>query len=602
LKIRPIAGTVSPERGPRGFKTGGILTSWIPEIPLRADEFEMKRWAWFSVCMVGGLVLVGCGWLLPAYLRAVDAGVIRAAGRDAPGQEEQRRKLADDGQLGAVELLSQAARSEEDPQVAKIRNNPPDWQVWGAPPPRFAKLFDTERPGTNSAAQGFTELIIRSGNRENALAFLAQSPQPLVQELLHTRALTNTAIFAPSQSSAGQAFDAAVAVCGLLADGRHLSTAMDSRIAMVAADANRGGNPQKLEQALLDMMSLGQRFNWGQLAIFVSRVEDPETLRLLAALEREHEAQSPLLFSAVVISGKPAELAEYLSRFNQSGWDDVGYSLRFGKGALDELLARGQRLLVSNFRERAAAGPVGALLGVATDYCLRMPRFGLIVKWLLYLCGGFLLAMGMHFAWPAASALERPLQVRGFHFAREILFALGFLLVALLLSEPFLAQDSQRVEMPFRLRLPMAGGAVPAGAPGANPSFMNHEVLLTMLLFFVLQCLLYIASLVKLAEIRRQRVASRMKLKLLENEEHLFDAGLYLGFLGTIISLILVSLGVFKQPSLMAAYSSTSFGILFVVLFKVMHLRPTRRMFLLESEASGQDSAVPDARSAAATL
>jgi len=41
---------------------------------------------------------------------------------------------------------------------------------------------------------------------------------------------------------------------------------------------------------------------------------------------------------------------------------------------------------------------------------------------------------------------------------------------------------------------------------------------------------------------------------------------------------------VFKQPSLMAAYSSTSFGILFVVFFKVLFLRPARRTMLLESE------------------
>ena len=65
----------------------------------------------------------------------------------------------------------------------------------------------------------------------------------------------------------------------------------------------------------------------------------------------------------------------------------------------------------------------------------------------------------------------------------------------------------------------------------------------------------------------------RIKLKLLENEDHLFDAGLYLGFAGTIVSLILVSLGVI-QPSLMAAYSSTSFGIIFVSIFKIFNLRP----------------------------
>src|SRR5437660_9312306 len=91
-------------------------------------------------------------------------------------------------------------------------------------------------------------------------------------------------------------------------------------------------------------------------------------------------------------------------------------------------------------------------------------------------------------------------------------------------------------------------------------------------------------------EIRRQRVPARMKLKLLENEDHLFDAGLYLGFVGTIISLILFSLGVIA-PSLMAAYSSTSFGIIFVSVFKIFHLRSTRRKLLLEAEAATESTA-----------
>jgi len=114
---------------------------------------------------------------------------------------------------------------------------------------------------------------------------------------------------------------------------------------------------------------------------------------------------------------------------------------------------------------------------------------------------------------------------------------------------------------------------------------MNNIILLTLLLFFVLQGLLYVACLVKLAEIRRQSVAPRIKLRLLENEDHLFDAGLYLGFVGTIISLILVSMGVIHF-SLMAAYSSTSFGIIFVCVFKIFNLRPTRRKLLLEAEAA----------------
>jgi len=137
-----------------------------------------------------------------------------------------------------------------------------------------------------------------------------------------------------------------------------------------------------------------------------------------------------------------------------------------------------------------------------------------------------------------------------------------------------------------------------AVAPGKisvkSSSFMDPKSLLTLLLFFVLQGLIYISCLVKLAEIRRQRVTPRIKLRLLENEDHLFDAGLYLGFAGTIISLILVSLG-FIKPSLMAAYSSTSFGIIFVSIFKIFHLRPERRKLLLEAEAEPSPSVAPGA-------
>ena len=130
----------------------------------------------------------------------------------------------------------------------------------------------------------------------------------------------------------------------------------------------------------------------------------------------------------------------------------------------------------------------------------------------------------------------------------------------------------------------MVGAVTAAASTPVKSTFMNQLSLLTLLMFFIIQGLIYTACIVKLAEIRRQNVPARIKLKLLENEDHLFDAGLYLGFVGTIISLILVSLGVIK-PSLMAAYSSTSFGIIFVSFFKIFHLRPLRRKLLLEAEA-----------------
>jgi hypothetical protein len=345
-------------------------------------------------------------------------------------------------------------------------------------------------------------------------------------------------------------------------------------------------------------MSLGQRFTFNQLAVLVRNIDDPTTLRQLANVIRNFDGREAEVFSAVELSANPGPVAAYLTDFSKSGMQDLSTSLRYGAGGLNELLWRHERLYDSPSRTRFAHTPLGWVVDLSVDSCWRSPQTAIIIKWLLFLAGGFLLAAAMHFGRPAPSLLERPLQVRGFHLARELLFALGFLLVVLLLSEPFLSQDSQRMEMPFRLRLPGVGASVAAGNTSAHGSIMNEKSLLTLFLFFVLQGLLYIACLVKLAEIRRQQVGARVKLKLLENEDHLFDAGLYLGLVGTISSLILVSLGV-VQFSLMAAYSSTSFGIIFVSIFKIFHLRPTRRTLLISAEVE-QPAEQPAAKPAQA--
>jgi hypothetical protein len=273
--------------------------------------------------------------------------------------------------------------------------------------------------------------------------------------------------------------------------------------------------------------------------------------------------------------------------FSQTGLHDLRDTLRYGPAGIRELLERNQRLHQSPFNRHVA-------VALAVD----LPWVALGLKWTLLVAGAFLLAMAVHFARPALSLSELPLQVRGIHIARELLFSLGFLVVVLLLTEPFLSQESQKVDFPFRLRLPQFGSVI-AGKTNVSTSIMNQLSLLTLLLFLVLQSLLYVASLVKLAEVRRQNAPARIKLRLLDNEDHLFDAGLYLGFVGTIISLILVSLGVIK-PSLMAAYSSTSFGIIFVSIFKIFNLRPLRRRLLLEAENFPTEGYAPTAAPSAA--
>jgi hypothetical protein len=549
------------------------------------------RWPGFLICAILGLVMLGCGLLMPAYLRAVDASVIQRAGRSSPALLAQGRALAGAKNLGVAKMLMLAGQAAGIPgwdrlgeAVTNQTQQYPEELAWGNDS-RVASLFGENARAPGAGLEPFTDFIIRQENRDAALGRLRQSPSSVVLELLRTRALNNTVLFPPSSSASGQAFDVALLECGLLLDGGHVTAGLSDAIYLSASAANRGSNSEPLEQVLMDFLSLGDRFNWDQLVAFVAHIPDTGTLHQLAGQARNAGEQLPVLFAAVQLSGKPAAVSRYLAKFNQTGLADLGASLHFGAGGVNELTQRGQRLFKSNLEKQVAAfDPLGAFYYLAAGCSFQKPWLALALKWFCYLLGGFFLAGSLHYAQPVVSSLEQPLQVRGFHLIREFLFSLGFLLVVLLLSEPFLARESQKGGFSFRLLPPMTGGVVPVGIAGIKQTIMNPIILLTLLVFFVLQALIYMACLLKLAEIRRQRVPPRMKLKLLENEDHLFDAGLYLGFVGTIISLIIASMGMVKF-SLMAAYSSTSFGIIFVVIFKIFHLRPARRKLLLEAEA-----------------
>ena len=557
------------------------------------------RWIWLIGCVFLGLVMLICGLLMPVYLRAVDANVLKRAERKGHSLVEDGLALARDKQMGAAEMIARVAQAEQRPDhenlelaVAQLARNSPNLRFWGGAAPRLEGLFGNSALAGMGKWETFTDFAVRAEHRERLLEVLRGSARPAVRSLLQCQTLTNTVLFSPSASAAGQALDTAIAVGGLLADEGRLTRGMQESLVALVAEAKLGGNSERLEQVLMDFLALGRRFNWEQLATFVGQIETPETLGLLAHQARQAEVRAPALFTAVLLSRNPAAVARYLMSFSQTGLRDLGFSLRFGAGGLREMLEQGRCVYRPGWRlELLRLGPLDAFYSGMLDYCWLLPRLALAIKGLLFLAGGFCLAMAWHFA-RSPSVLDPLLQVRGFHVAREFLFALGFLLVVLLVSEPFLSQESQKVELPFRLHLPMVGAAVPAGKALAHSTFMNQLSLLTMLLFFVLQALLYTACLVRLAEVRRQDLPPRIKLKLLDNEDHLFDAGLYLGFVGTIISLILVSLGVI-QPSLMAAYSSTSFGIIFVSIFKIFHLRPLRRTMLLQAEGMCDASGAP---------
>jgi len=568
----------------------------------------MRRWSFLCFCAVCGVVLLVVGLLVPVHMRAVDSSVIKQAGKETTTVVEEGVSLVKEGKHGAAQMLFQTAKMENIPGSEKLEQAIA-WLVsqhrnvafFGAVEPGLETIFD--KTVTNAVSIPFADFLIRFENREKVLNLMQDSSHPLVRELLLSRGQTNTIFFPPALSSSGQAFDAAVCVCGLLAASGHMSKELATTLFQSALEANYARKTERLELVLMDLLSLAHHLNWNQLETFTSTIKDPETLRLLASQVRKAKEQLPILFSAVVISEKPDAVSKYVALYSKSGLQDLGTSMSFGQGSLLELLRRNQRLVHSEFVAQTSQAPFfGGYFKFLFECCWQLPMMALAAKWIFIVLAGFLMSEVLFHFKPLQKLPGAAVSGKDYHFVCGFLFALGFLLVVLMLSEPFLAQGGQKVESTFRLRLPVQSGLASAGTSGAralttimNKPSLDLESLMILLLFFVLQALLYTACLRKLSEIRRQNVEPQLKLKLLENEDHLFDAGLYLGFVGTIISLIVASLGVAKL-SLMAAYSSTSFGIIFVSIFKIFHLRLLRRNLLLEIEGSRNRPSASDVK------
>ena len=164
---------------------------------------------------------------------------------------------------------------------------------------------------------------------------------------------------------------------------------------------------------------------------------------------------------------------------------------------------------------------------------------------------------------------------------------MGAVLVTLLvwvLIEPGLLDFRPNEEGRLEIKLAQVTPADPLQTTeNALETMIDQVTILVLLLFFILQLLVFIFGLIKIFEIRRQKVSPEKKLFLMDNEENLFDLGLYVGLGGTVLSLILVVLNI-VDASLMAAYASTLFGIIFVAILKVGFVRPNRRKLILETQ------------------
>jgi len=545
----------------------------------------MKRVLWLLSFVIVGLVLIALGLTIPANFRGLDARVVLNEKGTSPSVVDEGLALVSQGKIGPAVMLLEAARREKLPEAAKLQTEVekyakahPEDIFLGGTDPYLASLVKPRKP--KSMRQPVVDLLIPGEVRQGLVQILSTSRNQNMAKLLATRSMTNTVHFPPVTSASGQPLDAAILLTGLLLHENQLATPLRDRIEYLASRARWDNNLELLELIFLDLLSLGRHLTWGELTDFVSRINDPLTLQRLAnrvALSSEQEL--PPLFTLVHLSSAPASVASYLNVYEKSGPADLSYSLRGGKQGLRLVLERQQPIYrpsatMESFTANNPLFPQLASL-VATT-----PTPALVAKTCCLALGAMLIALSMARILPMGQS-----GIKTF-WMPEIAFSILFLAITVLLTEPFLLQQSQSSDSPapFSWKFPMMGGPLAASIQKKVNPMVDTLSIITLLLFLIIQITIYIFCRRKLAEIQREELPSKLKLRLLENEEHLFDAGLYVGFVGTVMSLVCVSIGIIK-PSLMAAYSSTSFGIIFVTVLKIFHLRPYRKKLIMDTES-----------------
>ena len=552
---------------------------------MSAPNAVPERKAAAVALVLAGVALAGAAWLLPANLKSISPALLRTAGAGTPTLGAFGRDLVDLEKICPAVLVLTAARATDDPRAPALAaaldaaaTRQPGIAAWGGWDPFLDPLFnlraDTNRRGSTPVLTFFNA----ESAREKLRAYLTNSGSLGVQSLLKLRDLTATGRFVPATRPGGQPLDALILLSALLYQGERFAPPLQREIRGLAETALANKDLGDLAPFFMDLLSLGRRLDWTQLSELLRRTENTRTVGEFAHLARVAPDQLPLIYAAALFSDSADRAASYLIQFGKAGLDDLRLALASGQGAVRVLLER--QMLVNRGRSLAP--------GAAATFALLHPQFALALKYLGYLLGVWLVLRGLDRALVGVFDRARPFDA--FAHVKGGVLALLFAGLLIVTTEPFLLRAAPPSEFQIRLRVPVLVATAEISPPESSQpvtTTMDTSTLLSIGLFATLQVAMYFTCLLKIREVARQSVPPLVKLKLMENEENLFDGGLYVGIAGTATALVLQVLRII-EPNLLAAYASNLFGIICVALVKIRHVRDYKRQLILEAQVESK--------------
>ena len=534
----------------------------------------------------GGLVLLLGAWALPVNLKSVSPTLLRQAGQDTPSLSDYGRQLVDSEKPGPAALVLAAAQTVGDPRAPALATalaaygaRQPEFAAWGGWDPFLDPLFNLKENTGRTGSTPVLTFFITEHARESLRRYLSNSRSLGVQAVLQTHKATGMMHFIPAGQPGGQPLDAVILLTALLYQGEHLSPSLQREIKRLADEAVSTGRLGDLEFFYLDLLALGKRLNWVQLCELLRLTDSTRTVSEYAHLAQVASDQLPLFYSAALFTDSADSVARYLLTYGKTGAADLRFALGFREGAVRQLLSR---QVPVNHGWTAPVDFAGAI-------ALLHPRLTLIAKYFGYFLGAFFMLRGVD-RWlllPFRRAASSVREARVLPRVQSGVMALLLAFVLIIATEPFLLRAAPLSEYRFHLVIPMlANTATPAALPATSTrSTMATSTVISIGVFALLQVVTYLICLLKISEIDRQNIPVTLKLRLMENEENLFDSGLYVGMMGTATALVLQVMGVIDQ-NLLAAYSSNLFGLICVAFVKIRHVRGYKRRLILAAQAT----------------
>lgn len=532
--------------------------------------------AWLGL----GLVLLATAWLLPVNIKSLNSALLREAGRDTTTAAGFASELLELDKPGPAALVLAAAKANGDSGAAAVETllaafaqKHPEMMPWGGWDAALEPLLQGKaRAGGDS--RPVLNFLVTQEARENLRSYLKVSRLPGVQALLQTAELNSTSRFVPARRPGGQPLDAVILLTAYLWQSEHLAPSLQREVRALAEAAVRSGQMGPLEDFYIDILTLGKRLDWTQLSELLRTATGTGTVGQFAHLARIAPEHLPVIYSAALMTRSADGVARYLITFGQAGAGHLKLALSHGTGAVQQLVARQAPVTT-------ARGPD---FGAGAAFALRHPDLALFLKYGAFLGGVFLLfrSIDLRMIRPLADTFAGAMPRMGSGILASILTFIFFAF-----SEPLLLKAAPASEYQVRLVIPLLGETTASAAATSTttqPAAMDTTTILSITVFAAIQVVMYMVCLMKITEIEKQGLPAATKLRLMENEENLFDGGLYIGIAGTATALVLQVLGLI-EANLLAAYSSNLFGIVCVALVKIRHVRAYKRRLILEVQS-----------------